>query len=71
MQSIDLENPGVLKDFDIIFMGIMTKQYARGSDTIGSSEYKKFQKEVRASFIKCVKYLEVCMSVLKNDVFKS
>ena len=31
----------------ILFIGVMTKQYARGND-IETSEYKKFLKEVRA-----------------------
>ena len=37
--SIDLEYPDVLKDFTSIFIGTMTKQYARDSDIIGTSEY--------------------------------
>ena len=45
----------------------MTKQYARESD-IGTSEYKKFFKEVRAIFIKCVKYLRTSLKVLKNVI---
>ena len=57
MQSINLEYPDVLKDFNIIFIGAMTKQYIRDSDIIGTSQYKKFLKEVRAFFIKCAKYL--------------
>ena len=44
MQSINLEDPHVLKNFNIIFIGAMTKQYARDSDIIGSSKYKKFLK---------------------------
>ena len=57
MQSINLEYPDILKDFNIIFIGAMTKQYVRDSDIIGTSQYKKFLKEVRAFFIKCAKYL--------------
>ena len=57
VQSINLEDSHVLKDFNIIFIGAMTKQYARDSDIIGSSEYQIFLKEVRAFFIKCAKYL--------------
>ena len=49
----------------------MTKQYARESEIIRTSEYKKFFKEVRAIFIKCVKYLRTSLKVLKNDVIKS
>ena len=49
----------------------MTKQYAMDSDIMGTSEYKKFLKEVKAFFIKCAKYLQASMSVLKNDVIKS
>ena len=41
MQSINLEYPDVLKDFNIIFIGAMTKQYIRDSDIIGTSQYKK------------------------------
>ena len=39
MLSIDLEDPDVLKDFNSMFIGAMTKQYARDSDIIGISEY--------------------------------
>ena len=38
MLSIDLEDPDVLKDFNSIFTGAMTKQYARVSYFIGNSE---------------------------------
>ena len=37
--SIDLEDPDILKDFNSIFIGTMTKQYASDSDIIGTSEY--------------------------------
>ena len=40
MLSIDIEDPDVLKDFNIIFIGAMTKQYTTASDIIGTSEYK-------------------------------
>ena len=70
-QSIDLKDPDVLKDFNSVFIGTMTKQYARDSHIIGTSEYKKFLREVRAFFIKCAKYLQASISVLKNDVIKS
>ena len=43
--SIDLEDPDVLRDFNSIFIGAMTKQYARDSDIIGTSDYKKFSKK--------------------------
>ena len=69
--SIDLDDPDVLKDYNSMFIGAMTKQYARDSDIIGTSEYKKFLKEVRAFFIKCAKYLQTSMPVLKNEVIKS
>ena len=49
----------------------MTNQYARDSDIIGTPEYKKFLKEVRAFFIKCAKYLQASMPVLKNYAIKS
>ena len=43
MLSIDIENPDVLKDFNIIIIGAVTKQYARDSDSdiIGASDYNK------------------------------
>ena len=63
--SIDLEDPDILKDFNSLFIGAMTKQYARGSDIIGTLECKKLLIEVTAFFIKCVKYLQTSMSVLK------
>ena len=66
--SIDLEAPDVLKDFNSIFTGAKTKQYARDSDIIGTSEYKRFLKEVRTFFIKYAKYLQTSLPVLKNDV---
>ena len=47
MLRIDLNDPDVLKDFNSIFIGTMTKQYARSSDIISASGYKKFWKEVR------------------------
>ena len=50
MVSINLEYPDVLKDFNSIFIGAMTKQYVRDSDVFGTSQYKKFLKEVRAFF---------------------
>ena len=37
--GIDFEDPDVLKDFNSIFIGAMTKQYARDSDIIGISDY--------------------------------
>ena len=52
-------------------MGTMTKEYAKESDIIETSEYKTFVKEVRVFFIKCAKYLKASMPMLKNDVFKS
>ena len=66
MLSIDLEDPDVLKDFNSIFIGAMTKQYARDIDIIGTSEYKKLLKEVAAFFIKCAMYLQASMLVLKK-----
>ena len=52
--SIDLEDP----DFNSIFIGAMTKEHLRDSDIAGTSEYKKFLKEVRPFSIKCAKYLQ-------------
>ena len=43
---------------------------ARASEIIETSEYKKFLKEVEAFFIKCTKYLQTSMPVLKNDVIE-
>ena len=54
-----------------IFIGVMTKQSARDNDITETSEYKKFLKKVRAFFIKCAKYLQTSMPVLKNDIIKS
>ena len=56
---------------DSIFTGVMTKQYARDNDITETSEYKTFLKEVRAFFIKCAKYSQTSMPVLKNGVIKS
>ena len=38
VQSVNLEDPDVLKDFESIFIGTMTKQYARDSGIIGTCE---------------------------------
>ena len=35
--NIDLEDPNIWKDFNSIFIGAMTKQYARDKDIIGIS----------------------------------
>ena len=56
------------KRVNSIFIGVMTKQYARENDIIETSEYTKFLKEVRAVFINCAKYLQTSMPVLKNDI---
>ena len=37
--STDLEGPDILKDFNSIFIGPRTKQFAMDSDIIGTSEY--------------------------------
>ena len=37
--SIDLEDPDDLKDFNSMFIGAMTKEYARDSDIIETSDY--------------------------------
>ena len=50
-----------------IFIGVMTKQYARENDITETSEYTKFLNEVRAVFINCAKYLQTSRPVLKND----
>ena len=54
MLSIDLEDP----DFNSIIIGAMTKEHPRDSDIVGTSEYKKFLKEVRPFSIKLSKYLQ-------------
>ena len=36
VQGVDLEDPDVLKDFESIFIGTMTKQYARDSGITGT-----------------------------------
>ena len=59
MLSIDLEDP----DFNIIFIGAMTKEHPRDSDIVGTSEYKKFLKEVRPFSIKLSKYLQININV--------
>ena len=43
MVSINLEYPDVLKDFNSIFIGAMTKQYVRDSDIIGTSQHALMQ----------------------------
>ena len=50
---------------------IMTKQYARGCDLIGTIKYKDFLKEVRLFYMKCTSYLKSSMSILKDNVIKS
>ena len=49
--SIDLEDPDDLKDFNSIFIGAMTKEYARDSDIIGTPDYNW--------------YIFVCLKVTK------
>ena len=49
----------------------MTKQYARDTDIIGTSQYKKFLKEGKKFYITCSKYLQKSMPVLHNEVIKS
>ena len=58
MQSINLEYSDVLKDFNVVFIVAMTKQYVSDSDIVGTSQYKKFLKKVRGFFIKYAKYLQ-------------
>ena len=50
---------------------IMTKQYARGCDLIGTTKYKDFFKEVRLFYMKCTSYMKSSMSILKDNVIKS
>ena len=68
---LNFNNKEVLKIFNSIFIGAMIRRFARDSDIIGTSEYKKYLKEVRVFFIKCVKYLQISIPVLKNYIIKS
>ena len=49
----------------------MTKQYARDSDIIGTSQYKKFLKECKKFYVTCTKYLQTSMPLLHSEVIKS
>ena len=69
--SIDLEDPDILKDYNSIFIGGMTKQYARSNDIIGTPVFKKFLKEVRNFYVRCAKYLQASMPILKDEIIKS
>ena len=65
--SIVLEEPDVLKYFNSIFIGAINKQYARESEIIGASEYKKILKKSNGFFHKSAKYLQKSMPVLKTS----
>ena len=71
LTSIDLDNAEFQKSDNEIFIGAMTKQYARDTDIVGTSQYKKFLKECKKFFITCTKYLKKSMPVLQNEVIKS
>ena len=64
MLSTGLEDPEVLQDFNSIFIEAVCLGQCH------HWKYKKLLKEVRAFFIKCAKYLQTLMPVLKNDVIK-
>ena len=71
IQSIEIEDPINLKDNKVLFLGIMTKQYARGCNLIGTTKYNKFLKEVRLFYMKCASNLKSSMPILKDNVIKS
>ena len=58
---IDLDNRDFLRNDDEIFIGTMTKQHARDSDIIGTSQHQKFLKECKKFYMTCTKYLQTSM----------
>ena len=38
--NIDLDDPSILKDYENVFIGLMTKQFARDSDILGTPKYQ-------------------------------
>ena len=69
--EIDLEDSSNLRDSNVIFIGMTTKQYARSNDMIGTYVYKKFLKECKDFYIKCGTYLQKSVPVLKDEVLRS
>ena len=52
--EIDHEDSSNLTDSNIIFIGMTTKQYAWSNDMIGTYVYRKFLKECKNFYTKCV-----------------
>ena len=69
--EIDLKDLSNLKDNNSLFIGIMTKQYARSNDIIGTHVYKKFLADCKNFYIECANYLQNSVPVLKDEVLKS
>ena len=69
--NIDLDDPSILKDYENVFIGLMTKQFARDSDILGTPKYRKFLKEARSFYMKCVKYMQTSMPVFRSKIIKS
>ena len=67
LTSIDLDNGELQKSDNEVFIGMTTKQYARDTDIIATSQYKKFLKG-RKFYLTCTKYLQRSMAVLHNEV---
>ena len=69
--EIDLEDSSILRDSNVILIGMTTKRYARSNDMIGTYVYKKFLKECKDFYIKCGTYLQKSVPVLKYEVLRS
>ena len=69
--NIDLDDPSILKDYENVFIGLMTKQFARDSDILGTPKYRKFLNEARSFYMKCVKYMQTSMPVFRSKIIKS
>ena len=52
--EIDHEDSSNLTDSNVIFIGMTTKQYAWSNDMIGTYVYRKFLKECKNFYTKCV-----------------
>ena len=68
--NIDLDDPSILKDYENVFIGLMTKQFARDSDILGTPKYRKFLNEARSFYTKCVKYMQTSMPVFRSKIIK-
>ena len=69
--NIDLDDPSILKDYENVFIGLMTKQFARDSDILETPKYRKFLNEARSFYMKCVKYMQTSMPVFRSKIIKS